>query len=74
MVVPTRGVLFPEAAAFAAFTALGLLLAMAGPNAFDLHKQEQYGWRRAYALSAAFGVCIAIMAGASASPFLYFQF
>jgi hypothetical protein len=47
---------------------------MAGPNAFDLHREDQYSWRRAYALSAAFGVCIAVMAGTSASPFLYFQF
>ena len=74
MIVPTQGELFPDAAAFAAFTALGLLLGMAGPNAFDLHREDQYSWRRAYALSAAFGVCIAVMSGASASPFLYFQF
>ena len=74
MIVPTTGELVPNAAAFAAFAALGLWLGMAGPNAFDLHRQDQVSWRRAYALSAAFGICIAMMAGNAASPFLYFQF
>jgi hypothetical protein len=59
---------------------LGLLLvlaggwAMLGPNAFDMHARWRY--RPTYALgwAAAFGICIALMAGGGSSPFLYFQF
>jgi alginate O-acetyltransferase complex protein AlgI len=47
---------------------------MIGPNAFDIDAQWQPRPRHAFALAAAFGACIAIMAGAGSSPFLYFQF
>jgi alginate O-acetyltransferase complex protein AlgI len=58
---------------------LGLLLvaaawAMAGPNASDLHTGFRWKPRYAFPLSAAFGACVAIMAGGQNSPFLYFQF
>ena len=50
-------------------------LAMFGPNASELHAMD---WkltpRRAFGLAAAFGACLALMAGTGASPFLYFQF
>ncbi len=59
--------------------AVGLLLfaawwSMAGPNAFDLDAKWEPRRRHAFALAAAFGACIAIMAGSGSSPFLYFQF
>lgn len=74
MVIPTSGSLVPGALPFAVFTAFALCWAMSGPSAFDLFSQDGPTRRRAYVLSAAFGACIAIMAGASSSPFLYFQF
>ncbi|MFN7978269.1 MAG: MBOAT family protein [Vicinamibacterales bacterium] len=74
MAVPTGGTLFEGAGLFAACAAGGLLLAMAGPNAFDLHRDDRISLGRAYAVSLAFGACLAVMAGASPSPFLYFQF
>jgi alginate O-acetyltransferase complex protein AlgI len=50
-------------------------LAMFGPNASELHTMD---WkltpRRAFGLAAAFGACLALIAGTGASPFLYFQF
>ena len=50
-------------------------LAMLGPNAQQLHAMD---WKlspgRAIGLAAAFGACLALMAGTGASPFLYFQF
>ncbi len=48
--------------------------AMAGPNAIDLHRRWPPRPRRALALAAAFGACLAIMLGNGSSPFLYFQF
>ncbi|HKU63101.1 MAG TPA: MBOAT family O-acyltransferase [Gemmatimonadales bacterium] len=48
--------------------------AMAGPNAIDLHRRWPPHPRRALALAAAFGACLAIMLGNGSSPFLYFQF
>jgi hypothetical protein len=47
---------------------------MAGPNAFDMDAKWQPRRRHAFALAAAFGACIAMMAGSGSSPFLYFQF
>jgi alginate O-acetyltransferase complex protein AlgI len=47
---------------------------MAGPNAFDIDAKWQPRRRHAFALAAAFGACIAMMAGSGSSPFLYFQF
>ncbi len=59
--------------------AVGLLLfaawwSMAGPNAFDIDAKWEPRRRHALALAAAFGACVAIMAGSGSSPFLYFQF
>ena len=50
-------------------------LAMFGPNASELHDMNwKLSPRRAFGLAAAFGACVALMAGTGASPFLYFQF
>jgi alginate O-acetyltransferase complex protein AlgI len=50
-------------------------LAMFGPNAWELHDTNwKLSPRRAIGLAAAFGACVALIAGTGASPFLYFQF
>ena len=48
--------------------------AAVGRNTFEL--METRAWTPAYqaALAAAFGACLAVMAGGRDSPFLYFQF
>lgn len=57
-----------------------LLLAIAatwatiGPNVYDLERSLRWKPRYSYALSAVFGACVAVIAGTSNSPFLYFQF
>jgi alginate O-acetyltransferase complex protein AlgI len=47
---------------------------MWGPNAQELHENWKLTPRRAIVMAAALGACIAVMAGGSESPFLYFQF
>jgi hypothetical protein len=47
---------------------------MIGPNAFDLDAEWTPRPRHAVALAAAFGACLALIAGSGPSPFLYFQF
>jgi alginate O-acetyltransferase complex protein AlgI len=74
MIVPEGGVLVALPALSAALLALVALIAMAAPNAFDLQADWAFRRRHAYALAAAFGVSVALMAGAGSSPFLYFQF
>jgi hypothetical protein len=75
MFVPTGGVLFAGVETFIAVAGCCLWWAVAGPNAFDMNRDESVFRRRhAYAFAAAFGVCAAVMAGAGPSPFLYFQF
>jgi alginate O-acetyltransferase complex protein AlgI len=74
MFTPTAGVLVPNLPAVGALLLLAAWWAMAGPNAIDLHRGWTLRPRRALALSAAFGACIAIMLGNGSSPFLYFQF
>ena len=48
--------------------------AMFGPNAFDVDARWEFKTRHAFAAAAAFGACLALMAGSGSSPFLYFQF
>lgn len=60
-------------------TYLGVLIvaaawALLGPNAFDLFAERRWKPWYAFALSVAFGACVAMMAGGRSSPFLYFQF
>jgi len=58
-----------------ALVAGAMWLAMAGPNAFDLHAGQWKLTRRwTLGLAAALGACLSLMAGTGASPFLYFQF
>ena len=70
----TPGTLGPNAEVFTAALLVTMVWAMAGPNVFDMHEDPQFrpGWR--VGLAAAFGICIALMLGGGASPFLYFQF
>ena len=70
----TPGTLGPNAEAFVPALLVAMFWAMAGPNVFDMHENAQFrpAWR--FGLAAAFGVCVAVMLGGGASPFLYFQF
>jgi alginate O-acetyltransferase complex protein AlgI len=74
MLMPTPGVALVGMSVFLPLLLVGGWWAMVGPNAFDVDR----GWRRpvrgAIVLAAALGASLAIMAGAGASPFLYFQF
>jgi alginate O-acetyltransferase complex protein AlgI len=67
----SSGVVSVGAVALLSFAAVW---SMAGPNGFDMDAKWQPNRRHAFALAAAFGACIAIMAGSGSSPFLYFQF
>jgi alginate O-acetyltransferase complex protein AlgI len=67
----TTGVVTGAAVALLLFAAWW---SMAGPNAFDLDAKWEPRRRHAFALAAAFGACVAMMAGSGSSPFLYFQF
>jgi len=75
MFVPTAGAV-SVGSGFAMLLGGALWWALAGPNAFDLDGSVQWRWRPqyTYAVAAAIGACLAIMAGSGASPFLYFQF
>ena len=53
---------------------LAALWAMFGPNAFDVDRDWEFKPPHAFATAAAFGACLALMAGSGSSPFLYFQF
>jgi len=74
MFVPVRGDSVDHPAVMALLLAGAAWWAMRGPNAIDLHQDWTPRPRRALALSAAFGACIALMLGNGSSPFLYFQF
>jgi alginate O-acetyltransferase complex protein AlgI len=72
MFIPTGGDLVHGAPIAASVLALAAAWAAFGPNAFDLKHERSY--QRDLALAAAFGACMAIIAGSRSSPFLYFQF
>ncbi len=74
MLWPTAGVTFAGLEVFIVILAVAMAWGMAGPNAFDLHEDFRTTRRRALAAAAAFGTCLAVMAGSGSSPFLYFQF
>jgi alginate O-acetyltransferase complex protein AlgI len=74
MFVPTAGDSLPRLTLFIPLLLAAGTWAMAGPNAFDLHEQFQWRWRRALVLATALGACLSIMSSGAASPFLYFQF
>jgi hypothetical protein len=74
MFVPASGTVM---AGLPVFLAVGLIAAgwaMFGPNAFDADERWQFKTRHAFAVAAALGACLALMAGSGSSPFLYFQF
>jgi alginate O-acetyltransferase complex protein AlgI len=70
---PVTGPIGP-ASGLAIAAIIAMALAMFGPNANDLHLTWRFRPRHAFLLAAGFGVCVALMAGGGASPFLYFQF
>jgi len=72
--VPTAGVPIEGAGLLAVLLGFAGWWACLGPNVFDMHDGWSYRPRYAFAFAAAFGVCVAVMAGGSSSPFLYFQF
>jgi len=72
MFVPSPGSLVPQVALVAAGLILAAWWSMVGPNSLEL--RHHWGWRGTAALTAAFGACVAIIAGSRESPFLYFQF
>lgn len=79
MFVPEGGSLVQQPAAFGLILGVAGLLAIVGPNAFDLDRESPSPERRvapirAGVFAAALGACLAIMAGSGSSPFLYFQF
>ena len=79
MFVPEAGTFVPQAAVFLCVVGAAGVLAMFGPNAFDLDREWSERPKhvepiRAGILAAALGACLAIMAGSGSSPFLYFQF
>jgi len=73
MFLPVGGAMLPQVNVFAALILVSAWWSMVGPNAFDIDRAWVWRPRTALALAAAFGACLAIMAGGS-SPFLYFQF
>jgi alginate O-acetyltransferase complex protein AlgI len=74
MFAPTPGTEAGSAVGFTVLLVLAGWLSMFGPNAFDLDAEWKPRPRYAVALAAAFGACLALIAGAGPSPFLYFQF
>ncbi len=72
MTVPTPGALVPRPELALAALAVAAWLAAVGPNAFDV--PHEWRWRGRAWLTAALAACLAIIAGARPSPFLYFQF
>src|SRR4029077_3330256 len=73
MWTPTSGDWGVGSATMLGFIPLAAVWAMLGPNAFDLF--ENFRWKNSYgyALAAAFGACLAMLASGGDSPFLYFQ-
>ena len=74
MLIPTTGVAVSHLPGVLLATVMACVWGMLGPNAFDLQLRWQFRRPHAYVLAAAFGVCVALMAGNRSSPFLYFQF
>ena len=72
MFVPSPGSLVPQVALVMVGLTLAAWWSMVGPNSLEL--RYNWGWRGAAVLTAAFGACVAIIAGSRESPFLYFQF
>ncbi len=74
MCTPVMGDGVVQPGVFGVLIAVAIWWGMIGPNTFDIDKAWVDRLRRAFALAAAFGAALGIMAGAGSSPFLYFQF
>jgi alginate O-acetyltransferase complex protein AlgI len=74
MLIPTAGVVFDGVPVFGVLLTIGAWWSMIGPNAFDIDRKSDERPIGQIVLAAAFGASVAIIAGNSASPFLYFQF
>ena len=74
MFVPTSGTGTELSGWFLTILGIAAWWGMIGPNAHDL--QARVRWRPGFALmlSAVYGACVAVIAGSTDSPFLYFQF
>jgi alginate O-acetyltransferase complex protein AlgI len=74
MFTPTAGSLPDNPSVLAGLLLVAGYWAMVGRNTFQF--TEIRAWTPAYqaAMAAAFGACLAVMAGGRDSPFLYFQF
>lgn len=70
----TPGISVANAGLFSALVAGAAALAMFGRNTHELQRDLVLRARHWLALAAAFGACLASMAGGNVSPFLYFQF
>jgi len=74
MALPAPGATVAGVPAFVILALIAAVWSMLGPNAFDVGARWQFKRRHAFALAAAFGACVTLMAGGRSSPFLYFQF
>ncbi|MBX9680128.1 MAG: MBOAT family protein [Gemmataceae bacterium] len=86
MFVFTEGTLGQRPYLFGAFLVLAAWWSMAGPNVYDVHRDQPdrkldelhlgFRWtlRHTIVYALAFGMCLAVLAGGRDSPFLYFQF
>ena len=74
MFTGVAGPVLDNSSVLAALLLLAGYWAMVGRNAFEFNDERT--WTRSYqiAMAAAFGACLAVMAGGRNSPFLYFQF
>jgi alginate O-acetyltransferase complex protein AlgI len=72
MFSPVSGELVTQPILAGIAIAVALVVAMAGPNAFDL--RYDYRWRNRAAVASALAISVAVILGTRSSPFLYFQF
>ena len=72
MFAPTPGTVGVDVMVFVPALLVAAWWAMLGPNVFEM--THGLGWRGRLARTAGFAASIAVIAGAQASPFLYFQF
>ncbi len=72
MFTPTPGVLSVDVLVFVPALLFAAWWAMVGPNVFEM--EHGLEWRSRVARTAQLAACLAVIAGAGVSPFLYFQF
>ena len=74
MLALTPGVLPADSLEFAALVLLSGVLAYAGPNAFEFHRNWQPTVWHGVLASVVLASAVAVIAGARPTPFLYYQF